>query len=113
MILERAAITVRDGDQEAFESAFATARQLLEGAAGCQSVQLVRGIETPTSYLLLVVWRRLEDHMEGFRNSPAFTQWRELVGPFFATPPDVEHFSYADTAKPREAAGPFGADAPA
>lgn len=111
MILERAAITVQEGQQEAFEAAFATARQLLEGAEGCASVQLVRGIETPTSYLLLVIWRRLEDHLEGFRNSPDFGAWRGLVGPFFASPPEVEHFAYVDTAEPRRGAGPFGAPA--
>lgn len=112
MILERAAITVRDGDQEAFESAFATARELLAAAGGCESVRLLRGIESPTSYLLLVTWRRLEDHMEGFRSSPAFGEWRSLVGPFFAEPPDVQHFSYADAIEPRDEAGPFAEQGP-
>ena len=105
MILERAAITVRDGEQEAFEAAFATACQLLSRSPGCASVQLVRGIESPTSYLLLVVWHRLEDHLEGFRNSPEFGQWRGLVGPFFAVPPEVEHFASVDTAEPQGDAG--------
>ncbi len=106
MILERAAITVRDGEQEAFEAAFATARQLLDRSPGCASVQLVRGIETPTSYLLLVVWHRLEDHLDGFRNSPDFGQWRGLVGPFFAVPPEVEHFAFVAAAEPEGGPGP-------
>lgn len=93
MVLERAAITVRDGTEADFEAAFVEARGLLAGAEGCESVKLLRGVESPTSYLLLVEWRRLEDHMEGFRNSPEFGQWRDLVGPFFATAPDVEHFA--------------------
>ncbi len=33
----------------------------------------------------------LEDHTVGFRNSQAFADWRALVGPFFAAPPEVEH----------------------
>ena len=28
----------------------------------------------------------------GFRQSPAFADWRAIVGPFFASPPVVEHF---------------------
>jgi hypothetical protein len=28
----------------------------------------------------------------GFRGSPAFAQWRALIGPFFDSPPVVEHF---------------------
>jgi len=30
-----------------------------------------------------VRWVNLGDHTEGFRGSPAFTRWREIVGPFF------------------------------
>jgi hypothetical protein len=29
----------------------------------------------------------------GFRGSPAFSTWRAIVAPFFAAPPQVEHFS--------------------
>jgi hypothetical protein len=28
-----------------------------------------------------------------FRQSAAFQQWRAIVGPFFAAPPSVEHFT--------------------
>jgi hypothetical protein len=28
----------------------------------------------------------------GFRESALFTEWRAIVGPFFAAPPQVEHF---------------------
>jgi hypothetical protein len=28
-----------------------------------------------------------------FRGSPAFVAWREIVGPYFAKPPHVEHFT--------------------
>jgi hypothetical protein len=31
-----------------------------------------------------------------FRQSAAFTQWRALVGPFFASAPVVEHFELLD-----------------
>jgi len=29
----------------------------------------------------------------GFRQGPLFAQWRAIVGPFFAQPPQVEHFT--------------------
>jgi hypothetical protein len=29
-----------------------------------------------------------------FRGSEAFTAWRAIVGPFFAQPPQVEHFEF-------------------
>jgi hypothetical protein len=40
----------------------------------------------------MIFWDTLEDHTVGFRQSEAFTQWRAIVGPFFAVPPVVEHF---------------------
>ena len=49
----------------------------------------------------------LEDHTVGFRGSPAFAQWRAIVGPFFAAAPQVEHFELV--VKSPERAGPSGA----
>jgi len=31
-------------------------------------------------------------HTVGFRNSPAFAEWRAYIGPYFESPPVVEHF---------------------
>lgn len=92
MILERALIRVRPGEEAAFEAAFAEARQVILSAGGCRSAEVLRGVESPSLYLLLVEWASLEDHTEGFRGSALFTRWRELIGPYFAEPPDVEHF---------------------
>jgi heme-degrading monooxygenase HmoA len=56
------------------------------------SHQLQRGIETDGRYLLLVEWQTVEHHTVGFRQSLQFQRWRELLGPFFASPPAVEHY---------------------
>jgi hypothetical protein len=31
-------------------------------------------------------------HLVEFRATERFEQWRELIGPYFAKPPHVEHF---------------------
>jgi len=41
--------------------------------------------KSPNRYMLRIEWATLEDHTVGFRGSPAFTQWRAQVGPFFAS----------------------------
>jgi hypothetical protein len=41
----------------------------------------------------MLFWDSVDDHMVGFRLSPAFTEWRAIVGPFFAEPPVMEHFN--------------------
>ena len=91
MILERALITVKPGQAEAFKQAFAKARPHIEGSKGCRKVEMRQGIEHPDDFLLLVWWDTLEDHNIGFRESPAFTEWRALLGPLFASPPQVVH----------------------
>ncbi len=91
-VLERALISVRAGNEDAFEAAYAKAVAYLRGAAGCRDVRLLRGVEDPSTYLLLVRWATLEDHTVGFRQSAAFGQWRALLGEHFASPPQVEHY---------------------
>ena len=91
MILERALITVKSGQAEAFKQAFAKARPHIEGSKGCRKVEMRQGIEHPDDFLLLVWWETLEDHNVGFRESPAFTEWRAILGPLFAAPPQVVH----------------------
>ncbi len=101
MVLERALITVRPGQEADFEQGFATARAQVAGSRGFRSGTLSRGVESPSTYLLLIEWETLEDHTEGFRGSPAFQEWRRLLGPFFVDPPAVEHYVQVATAGPQ------------
>jgi len=94
MILEVADIRIRPGTQAQFDAAIQTAvTTVLSKAAGFRGYKINRGIESPERYLLMVFWDALEDHTIGFRGSPAFGQWRAIVGPYFAAAPSVEHFS--------------------
>ncbi len=91
MITEIAQIDVKEGCEAAFEAAFAKARDLFGVSKGFHGFELHRSIEKPQRYRLLVKWETLENHTVDFRGSEQFTQWRALVGPFFASPPEVEH----------------------
>ncbi len=92
MITELAIISIRAGSEHEFEAAFVQAQKILASSGGYEAHTLRRSIEAPHRYALTVQWRTLEDHTVGFRGSPAFTQWRALIGPYFDTPPVVEHF---------------------
>lgn len=85
-------MSIRAGQEEEFEAAFGQAKAILAAAQGCRRLSLSRCVERPSGYLLLVEWDSLADHMEGFRGSPQFGQWRELLGPFFESAPVVEHY---------------------
>jgi heme-degrading monooxygenase HmoA len=93
VIVEHAELTVGPGRTEEFEAAFAEARKVISEADGFRWVELLRGVERPGTYLLLVGWESVEAHTVGFRESERFPRWRALVGPYFAEPPRVEHFA--------------------
>ena len=92
MILERAIFALKPGTAKEFAAAYAKARLLIEASKGCRKAEMRPGIENPDGALLLVWWDSVEDHMKGFRESPAFTEWRALLSPFFVSPPAMEHY---------------------
>ena len=94
MILEIADIRIAPGKQAEFDAAIqhgvATVASKAKGFRGCK---VNKGIESPERYLLMIYWDTLENHTVDFRQGPLFAQWRAIVGPFFAGPPQVEHFT--------------------
>ncbi|SDT14214.1 antibiotic biosynthesis monooxygenase family protein [Microterricola viridarii] len=92
MILEHALLPVLPGREAEFEAAFALARPLIERQPGFLHLSLSRGIESPSTYLLLVGWESVEAHEQGFRGSPEYQEWRTLLHPFYEPFPVVEHF---------------------
>ena len=101
MVLELADITIPPGKQAEFEEAIGRAlRTVVSKAQGVRSFQVQKGIESPERYVLMIHWDTLEAHTVGFRQSPAFAEWRGIVGPFFAKPPVVEHFNLVVEGKP-------------
>ena len=93
MVLEVALIDVVPGQEEAFAAAYREGHPILTGTPGCRSVRMTRGVESASRFVLLVEWDRLEDHLANFRGSDRFTRWRALIGPYFAQPPLVEHYT--------------------
>ena len=99
MILEAVILDLRADDPgtcAAFEEAFRRATPLIAASPGYQAHTLQRRTEAPGRYLLLVEWATLEDHTVGFRQSPAYGEWRALLHPFYDPFPTVEHFERVD-----------------
>ncbi|MFL6818658.1 MAG: antibiotic biosynthesis monooxygenase family protein [Bradyrhizobium sp.] len=91
MITEIAQIDVIPGTEKDFEAAVAKARALFLRAKGGKGFELHKSIENPSRYRLVAKWETLENHTVDFRGSEDFAAWRGLVGPYFASPPEVEH----------------------
>ena len=91
MVLEVALIDVTDPD--GFEAAYLSVRSLVAETDGCQAVRMTHGIESPNRFVLLVEWDSVQAHEANFRQTERWVQWRAAIGPFFAHPPLVEHFT--------------------
>jgi heme-degrading monooxygenase HmoA len=93
MILELADFSIHPGQNAGFEEAIQRGlHSVISKAKGFEGFKVNRCIENPQRYILQIFWTTLENHTMDFRGSPAFTEWRAIVGPFFASPPVVEHF---------------------
>ncbi|GGB99266.1 antibiotic biosynthesis monooxygenase [Oxalicibacterium flavum] len=94
MILELVDIRIQPGKQAEFDEAVQRGLSTIIGKAkGYQGHAINKGIESPERYVIQIYWATLENHTVDFRESPAFQEWRGIVGPFFASPPAVEHFN--------------------
>ncbi len=94
MILEHVDIRIHPGQQAAFDEAIQRGvNTVIAHAKGFRGFKVNKCIESPERYILMLFWDSVDDHMVGFRQSPAFAEWRAIVGPFFASPPVMEHFN--------------------
>jgi heme-degrading monooxygenase HmoA len=100
MVLEVAILSVRTGRSGAFEAAFLEAQQILSASPGYRRHELRRCLEVTHQYLLLVWWDSLESHTQGFRQSPGYQRWRELLHHFYEPFPAVEHYVVVPGAAP-------------
>jgi heme-degrading monooxygenase HmoA len=91
MVLEIAEFAIASGREEDFTAAFQQAIPLVAATEGFREARLTQGVESPSTFVLLVEWDSVEAHTRGFRESERFARWRELIGPFFAAEPRVLH----------------------
>jgi heme-degrading monooxygenase HmoA len=93
MILEHADLRIDPARASDFEAAIERGvSTVIAQAQGFHGYKVNRSQETAGRYVLMIYWATLEAHTVGFRQSPAFAEWRAIVGPFFLQPPVVEHF---------------------
>ena len=92
MITEHALLDAVPGRELEFVDAMQRAKSLIAASPGFVSLRVERCLERPSRFLLLVEWECLEDHTEGFRQSPTYEEWRAALHHFYDPFPVVEHF---------------------
>ncbi|MGR3811798.1 antibiotic biosynthesis monooxygenase family protein [Jiulongibacter sp. NS-SX5] len=93
MILEFAKLYIKEDEVESFLKQTPKAVEVISQAKGFLGIEFKRSVENPNCVVALISWETLEDHTVGFRESELFPQWRAVISPFFASAPEVEHFS--------------------
>ncbi len=91
-VLEVVQLSVKSGQELAFERAFAEAQAIISGTPGYLGHELGRCLESPSSYLLLVRWSSIEAHEQGFRQSQGYLEWKRLLHHFYDPFPTVVHY---------------------
>ena len=92
MILEHAILDVDPAEAAAYEEALRQALPLIAATPGFVRLTVRPCLEKPGRYLLLVEWRDLADHTQGFRQSPRYAEWKSLLHRFYRPFPEVEHY---------------------
>ena len=92
MILEVAILDVKPGQEAAFQTSFEKAQSIIASMPGYVSHELNRCVEKSSRYILLVRWETLTDHTEGFRGSPQYQEWKQLLHHYYDPFPEVEHY---------------------
>jgi heme-degrading monooxygenase HmoA len=78
---------------------------VLERASGYCGHQFGPCVEEPGRYVLLIWWRRIEDHLLTFRQSAAYERWKQLIDTHVDAVSSVHHFSVAAAASTSGAKG--------
>ena len=92
MIVESAILSVKFGQETAFEAALRAALPLIEVSKGVRKIEIRPCVENRGDYLLLVWWDTVEDHTVGFRGSDRYRKWREALHHFYDPFPTVLHY---------------------
>lgn len=94
MILEIAHIEIRPDSHNEFCAAIKRGvEEVLSKSEGFISFELFQQVEDLNIYILQVYWRSLADHTVTFREGPLFVEWRSFIRDYFASAPNVKHYT--------------------
>ncbi|MGH2937599.1 MAG: putative quinol monooxygenase [Solirubrobacterales bacterium] len=92
MVIERAELIIQAGREEEFEAVLPRATEILRSAPGGRVLALGRGVENPSSFVLLMVWESVAVHAAA-GETEALKELDTIVRSFIAEAPVVGHFA--------------------
>jgi quinol monooxygenase YgiN len=92
MVTEIARFRAQPGKAEALKDGLIKGAAVIETAEGCKSIKVSRCIEDDQLFMFQIEWVSLEYHVEVFRKSPLFAEYRSHINGLFVEPVDMVHF---------------------
>lgn len=92
MITEVIRYKISPEEAERFEESYRKAEAILQKSPYCLGYQLLRGVEQPENWILLLQWDSVTGHEEGFRKEASFRDFLELVRPFLKQIEEMKHY---------------------
>lgn len=93
MITEVIRYKIPAEQSDAFEKAYQKAEPILRESAHCLGYRLLRGIEEPENWILLLYWDSVDGHEQGFRKETGFREFFGLVKPFLNQIQEMKHYA--------------------
>ncbi|NJO03338.1 MAG: antibiotic biosynthesis monooxygenase [Bacteroidia bacterium] len=90
--LEVIRYTIPESQHKNFENAYLEAGKYLKASPYCISYEIVKGEEEPDNYILFIKWTSTDEHINGFRKSPEFAPFLNLVRPFYNNIQEMKHY---------------------
>lgn len=78
---------------EQFEKAYESAGKFLSKSKYCLSYAINKGSEEPNHYVVIIHWTSEGEHLNGFRKSPDFMPFFNLVKPFYNQIQEMKHYN--------------------
>ncbi len=92
MVTEIAIFTALQGKENDLGQGFIRGLEFIRQHPECISANATRCVEEPARYMISVVWTSLEAHMNDFRNSALFGQWRNEIKGLYKGNPELHHY---------------------
>lgn len=92
MVTEIARFRAQPGKADDLANGLVKGAAVIKTAEGCQSIKVSRCIEDDQLFLFQIEWVSLEYHVDVFRKSELFAEYRSHINGLFVEPVDVNHY---------------------
>jgi quinol monooxygenase YgiN len=96
VIIEYIRYALKGHTPEELVAAYARAADSLRAAPECLGFEPSRCADEPMSFILRILWRSREAHLEGFRKGPQFPPFLAAIRDFVGEIAEMRHYEATD-----------------